>query len=110
MEILEAFDLTQSFRDAGELAGCDHHAVARYVDDRQAGEISQPSRREQLIDPFLLKLEEWVEKSKGKVRADVAHDKLVLMGYEGSERTTRREKASRFWGPLHQATRFAGGV
>ena len=93
MEILEAFDLTQSFRDAGELAGCDHHTVARYVDDRQAGEISQPSRREQLIDPFLLKLEEWVEKSKGKVRADVAHDKLVLMGYEGSERTTRRAVA-----------------
>jgi hypothetical protein len=28
MEILEAFDLTGSFRDAGELAGCSHHTVA----------------------------------------------------------------------------------
>jgi hypothetical protein len=28
MEILEAFDLTRSCRDAGELAGCSHHTVA----------------------------------------------------------------------------------
>lgn len=27
MEILEAFDLTGSLRDAGELAGCSHHTV-----------------------------------------------------------------------------------
>lgn len=32
MEILEAFDLTRSLRDAGELAGCSHHTVARYVE------------------------------------------------------------------------------
>lgn len=30
MEILEAFDLTGSYRDAGELAGCSHHTVAAY--------------------------------------------------------------------------------
>jgi len=30
MEILEAFDLTECYRDAGELAGCSHHTVARY--------------------------------------------------------------------------------
>ena len=29
MNILEAYDLTGSFRDAGELAGCSHHTVAR---------------------------------------------------------------------------------
>ena len=29
MNMLEAFDLTGSFRDAGELAGCSHHTVAR---------------------------------------------------------------------------------
>ena len=28
MEILEAFDLTRSYRDAAELAGCDHHTIA----------------------------------------------------------------------------------
>ena len=31
MEILEAYDLTGSFRDAGVLAGCSHHTVAAYV-------------------------------------------------------------------------------
>jgi hypothetical protein len=43
-----------------------------------------------LIDEFLPKVEEWVERSNGKVRADVAHDKLVALGFTGSERTTRR--------------------
>ncbi len=38
-------------------------------------------------------MEEWVERSKGKVRADVAHDKLLALGFEGSERTTRRAVA-----------------
>ena len=34
MEILEAFDLTGSFRDAAELAGCSHHTVAAWVAKR----------------------------------------------------------------------------
>jgi len=94
MEILEAFDLTGSYRDAGELAGCSHHTVAHHVEARAAGRLGEVARREQLIDPFLAKLEEWVEASHGKVRADVAHDKLVAMGYGGSERTTRRAVAA----------------
>ncbi|HEX6597509.1 MAG TPA: IS21 family transposase [Acidimicrobiales bacterium] len=94
MHILEAFDLTNSYRDAAELAGVDHHTVARYVAARDAGELSaRPARRDQLIDPFLAKLEEWMDQSRGKVRADVAHDKLVAMGFGGSERTTRRAVA-----------------
>ena len=36
MEILAAYDLTQSFRDAAELTGCSHHTVARYVRARDA--------------------------------------------------------------------------
>ena len=51
-------------------------------------------RRPQLIDEFLPKLEEWMDASSGKVRADVAHDKLVAMDYEGSQRTTRRAVAA----------------
>jgi hypothetical protein len=39
MEILRAFDLTGSFRDAAELAGCSHHTVARYVAARDAGRL-----------------------------------------------------------------------
>ncbi len=39
------------------------------------------------------KIEEWVEKSHGKIRANKAHDKLLALGYEGSERSTRRAVA-----------------
>src|SRR5579863_6301206 len=91
MEILEAFDLTKTARSAAELSGADHKTVQRYVGLRDAGhDPFERARRGQLIDPFLNKLEELVEDSKGKVRADVVHDRLRAMGYEGSERTTRR--------------------
>ena len=94
MRILNAYDLTGSYRDAGELAGCSHHTVKHYVDRRAAGgELGQAAQRPMLIDEYLPKVEEWVERSKGKVRADVAHDKLVALGYAGSERTTRRAVA-----------------
>jgi transposase len=94
MNMLEAFDLTGSLRDAGELAGVSHHTVARYVAARDAGGLSDRyAPRPQLIDGHLAKVEEWVERSKGKVRADVAHDKLVALGFTGSERTTRRAVA-----------------
>jgi hypothetical protein len=91
MEMLEAFDLTGSLRDAGELVGCSHHTVARYVAVRRAGGLGdRPVARPRLIDEFLPKVEERMEHSKGKIRADEAHDKLLALGYVGSERTTRR--------------------
>jgi hypothetical protein len=91
MEILEAFDLTQSYRDAAELAACSPNTVAHHVEARDKGQLSRaPARRDQLIDAYADKLEEWLEASHGKVRADVVHDKLVALGYTGSERTTRR--------------------
>ena len=94
MEILEAFDLTESHRTAAELAGCSHHTVARYVTAREQGGLSdRAAARPQLMDEFRPKVEEWVQRSNGKLRADVAHDKLVALGYEGSERTTRRAVA-----------------
>ena len=81
-------------RDAGELAGVSHHTVARYVAAREGGALSdRPAARAQLVDEFLPKIEEWIDRSKGKLRADVAHDKLVGLGYAGSERTTRRAVA-----------------
>ena len=46
------------------------------------------------IDAFLDKIEEWVDRSSGQIRADVVHDKLVAMGFTGSERTTRRAVAA----------------
>ena len=94
MEILDAYDLTGSFRDAGELADCSHHTVARYVAVRDAGgRVDKAAARAQLIDEFLPKVEEWVERSGGKIRADVAHEKLLALGFTGSERTTRRAVA-----------------
>lgn len=95
MQILEAYDLTGSYRDAAELAGCSHHTVARYVAAREEGRLSpgRAERRPMLIDPFLSKVQEWVDRSKGKVRADVVYDKLVALGYAGSERTCRRAVA-----------------
>jgi hypothetical protein len=97
MEILVAYDLTGSYRDAAELAGCSHHTVAGYVvagyvAAREQGRLT-PGRAQQrpmLIDAFLPKVEEWVDRSRGKIRADVVHDKLTALGYAGSERTTRR--------------------
>ena len=95
MEILDAYDLTGSFRDAAELAGCSHHTVARYVAERDAGRgVGEGmAARPQLIDEYLPKVEEWVERSHGKIRADKVHQKLMAMGYVGSERTTRRAVA-----------------
>ena len=95
MNMLEAFDLTGSFRDAGELAGCSHHTVAAYVAKRDAGELAGagPRRRERIIDPWMGKIEEWVERSCGRIRADRCHAKLRALGFEGSERTVRRAVA-----------------
>lgn len=94
MEILEAYDLTQSFRAAAVLAGCSHHTVAKHVTARNAGKpMAEPVAREKCTDEYLPKIEQLVEKTRGRIRADVAHQKLVGMGYEGSERSTRRAVA-----------------
>jgi transposase len=93
MEILEAFDLTNSFRTAGELVGCSHHTVADWVAKREAGRLpvaGESQRRERKIDPYLPKVEEWVERSRGEIRADVVFRRLRQMGFCGSERTVRR--------------------
>jgi len=93
MEILEAFDLTGSYRSDGRLAGCDPKTVARYVSLRDLGRELDETTRASIAGPYLDKVEEWVERSKGEVRADKVHDKLIAMGYQGSERTTRRAVA-----------------
>lgn len=97
MEILEAFALTNSYRAAGELAGCSHHTVEHWVTIRDLGLLPDgiaPLVRVKLIDGFLPKIEEWVERSNGKVRGDVVFDKLVGLGFTGSDRTTRRALAT----------------
>jgi hypothetical protein len=94
MEILEAYDLTRCAHSAAQLCGVDEKTVARYVAIRDAGGNPLARlRRVRSIDPFLPKVEEWVEASQGRIRADKVHERLIPMGYSGTERTTRRAVA-----------------
>jgi hypothetical protein len=94
MEILEAYDLTRCAHSAAQLAGVDEKTVARYVATRERGgdPLARP-RRVRSIDPFMARVEEWVEHSKGKIRADVVYQRLMAMGFAGTDRTTRRAVA-----------------
>lgn len=95
MEILEAYDLTGSLRRAAELCGCDHKTVAHWVRAREQAGGAQPAlgRARPVTGAFQGKVDELVERSHGKIRADKAHEKLVAMGYRGSERSSRRAVA-----------------
>jgi hypothetical protein len=55
------------------------------------------------VGDFAGKIDELVERSHGRIRADVAHGKLVALGYLGSERTTRRwvAESKRRWRREH---------
>lgn len=107
MEILEAFDATGSAHSAAGLAGVDAKTVRRYVAARDAGApVMGPGRRPRMLDGFLPKIEEWVDRSSGKVRADVVHERLVAQGFTGTERTTRRAvaRAKAAWRAGHRRT------
>jgi len=95
MEILEAFDLTRCPHSAADLAGCDPKTVTRYVTSRDEGaDPNTRVRRPMLVDRYRDKIEELVERSGGRVRADIVHERLCtldpLAPYAASERTTRR--------------------
>jgi transposase len=95
MEILEAFDVTGVAHSAADLCGADPKTVRRYALARDLGRpVTAPVARPKLIDPFLEKIEEWVDRSKGRVRADKVHERLAAMGFAGGERTTRRAVAA----------------
>jgi len=88
MEILEAYDLTGSYRAAAELVGCSHHTVAAHVAARDAGRpIGASVPRVKVIDGFLPKVEELVDRSQGKGRADKVGEVLASIGFDGSGRT-----------------------
>ncbi|GAA3838596.1 hypothetical protein GCM10022403_083790 [Streptomyces coacervatus] len=95
MEILEAYDLTGSYRAAAELAGVDHHTVKRYVELRgQGGDPTKRQQRPKMIDEFMSKIEELIERSGGRIGADRVHEKITAMGFTGTGRTTRRAVAA----------------
>jgi transposase len=94
MEILEAFDATGCAHSAAEIVGVDPKTVRRYVRARDEGRpVDGTVKRTRVIDPHLDKVEEWVDRSEGKVRADVVHERLQGLGFTGDERTTRRAVA-----------------
>ena len=94
MEILEAYDATESAHSAAQLAGVDPKTVRRYVAARDQGRpVTGAGRRPRMLDEYMPKIEEWVERGNGKVRADIVHERLVAMGFTGTERTTRRAVA-----------------
>jgi transposase len=94
MGILEAFDLTRCAHSAARLVGVDEKTVARYVAIRDSGaDPLAPTRRPRSIDAFRGKIEELVARSDGRIRADVVHQRLVAMGFTGSDRGTRRAVA-----------------
>jgi hypothetical protein len=105
MEILEAYDLTGSFRAAAGLVGCDHKTRRVWVRQRdEAGRMPVVERSRPAMEVvFAAKVDELVDRSHGLVRGDVAHEKLVAIGYVGSERTTRRwvADAKRRWRRKH---------
>lgn len=105
MEILEAYDLTGSYRAAAELVGCDHHTVRRYVQLRASGNpCPEQVVRPRAIDEHLEKIEEMVDNSRGRIRADKVHDRLRALGFAGGERTTRRAvaRAKEAWRAGHR--------
>ena len=51
MEILNAYDLTGSYRAAAQLCGCSHHTVKKAVADRDAG-LPPATRRARMIDDW----------------------------------------------------------
>lgn len=80
--------------------------MRRYVQARDAGRpVTGPSRRERITDPYAGKIEEWVDRTRDKVRADVVHERLVGLGFTGTERSTRRAvaEAKRVQRLLHES-------
>ena len=95
MRILKVYDRTLSLRATAQECGCSHHTVASYVQKRALGQLGEPVRRPRLalIDPHRPLIEELVQQSRGRIRADKCHQRLMKLGYTGSERTTRRAVA-----------------
>lgn len=107
MEILEAFDATGCAHSAAGIVKVDPKTVRRYVAARDEGRpVTGPVRRPRIIDPYLDKIEEWVDRSEGRVRADVIHERLEGLGFSGDERTTRRAvaEAKAAWRAGHRRT------
>lgn len=92
-KILAAYDLTGSARSAAAIAGCSHNTVRSHLEELTDNPDPVVVVRPKKVDRFADHIDGWIDRSNGKIRADVVHDKLIRLGYTGSERTTRRAVA-----------------
>ncbi len=70
------------------LVGCSNHTAAQLVAERGAAGVQPPrAARTLVITELLPKVVQWAEDSHGNIRADVAQDKLMAMGFTGAPRT-----------------------
>jgi transposase len=94
MNILEAYDLYQSYNQAARECQCSPNTVRSLVTARREGTLATRGEREPRASLFeahhLVLVTSLVEESKGQIRADVIHRRLVAIGFTGHERTTRR--------------------
>ena len=94
MNILEAYDLYQSYNQAARECHCSPNTVRSLVKARKEGTLAARGQRQVTSTVFeasqLMLIISLVEASEGAIRADAIHRRLRAIGYTGSERTTRR--------------------
>ena len=95
MNILNAYDLYQSYNQAARECHCSPNTVRSLVKARKEGTLATRGERKvrsSLFTPeHLMLITSLVEESDAKIRADVIHRRLGPIGFTGSERTTRRQ-------------------
>ena len=82
MDVLEAYDLTNSPRAAAQLTGTDHHTVARYVAARAAGTTDEDGRRaaKARATASPTRSPSGSIARRARCAVDVVHERLVAMG------------------------------
>jgi hypothetical protein len=114
MNILEAYDLYQSYNQAARKCQCSPNTVRSLVTARREGTLATRGEREPRASLFeahhLLLVTSLVEESKGQIRADVIHRRLVasvltprstpterLVLMVGEESSTSTAKLTNHW-------------
>lgn len=81
MEILTTYDLTRSFRATAEICGVSHNTVRAFIKARDEGRTHEAlERKSTKTEPFREQIDAWVKASRGKIRGDVVHERIVALG------------------------------